>query len=159
MGKAQHALKLPWFVFFQVLGGGGGFFSIFPLFSTCSFQVSNIFPRFPMCSPRVFPIAPHFNPICFAQSPLLLTYINGPKGEALNLSIEYYIMGSLHSFNFFFFCNGPIWTNWQKNRKWWLSPKSNTHPTPKRTLWVEPIFFHMFWPLTEVIKKIKEQGR
>jgi hypothetical protein len=24
---------------------------------------------------------------------------------------------------------------------------------------VEPIFFHMFWPLTEVIKKIKEQGR
>jgi hypothetical protein len=44
---------------------------------------------FPMCSPRVFPIAPRFNPVCFAQSPPLLTYIEGPKGEAFShFSIE-----------------------------------------------------------------------
>jgi hypothetical protein len=49
-----------------------------------------------MCSPRVFSIAPHFNPICFAQSSPLLTYIGGPKGEALHLYIEFSILGSLH---------------------------------------------------------------
>ncbi len=53
------------------------FFFILPLFPTCSFQVPM---RFPMCSPKVFPIAPHLNPICFAQSAPLLTYIGGPKG-------------------------------------------------------------------------------
>jgi hypothetical protein len=58
-----------------------------------------------MCSIRMFPIAPCFNPICFicfAQSPPLLTYRCGPKGEALHLSIESSILGSLHSFNFLF---------------------------------------------------------
>jgi hypothetical protein len=49
-----------------------------------------------MCSPRVFPIAPYSNPIYFAQSPTLLTYIVGPKGEALHLSIESFILESLH---------------------------------------------------------------
>ncbi len=56
---------------------------------------------FPMCSPMVFPIAPHFNPLCLAHSPPLLTFIGGPKGEVLNLSIESSILGSLHSFIFF----------------------------------------------------------
>jgi hypothetical protein len=37
----------------------------------------------------------------FAQSPPLLTYTRGPKEEALQLSIESSILGSLHSFNFF----------------------------------------------------------
>ncbi len=37
-----------------------------------------------------------FNPICFAQSPPLLTNIAGPKGEALLCSIEFSILGSLH---------------------------------------------------------------
>ncbi len=106
-------------------GEGGGvkrkFFFIFPLFQ----QVPNVFPmgfllnfggeggrkrffsfflcsnRFPMCSPWVFPIALCFNLICFAQSPPLLTYIGGPKGEALHLSIESSIFVNLHSFNFF----------------------------------------------------------
>jgi hypothetical protein len=59
-----------------------------------------------MCSPWVFPIAPCFNPICFAQSPPLLTYIGGPKGEALHLSIESSVFVSLHSFNSFLL--GPI---------------------------------------------------
>jgi len=60
--------------------------------------------KFPMGShqvPSVFPIAPHFNPMGFAQSPPVLTYIGGPKGEALHLSIESSILGSLHSFNLF----------------------------------------------------------
>jgi hypothetical protein len=55
----------------------------------------------PICFPRGFPLAPHFNPICFAQSPPLLTYIGAPKGEALHLSIESSILGTLHSLNFF----------------------------------------------------------
>ncbi len=90
-----------------------GFFSFFlcsqhvPFkFPMSSHQVPNTFPTFPMCSPRVFPIAPRFNPICLAQSPPLLTYIAGPKGESLHLSIESSISGSLHNFNFF--CIGPI---------------------------------------------------
>ncbi len=36
----------------------------------------------------MFPITCPFNPICFAQSPPLFSYIGGPKGEALHLSIE-----------------------------------------------------------------------
>jgi len=75
-GKAHHALKVLWF------------FSLFSLFPTGSFQVFNMFSRFSMCSTRVFPIAPLFNPICFAQSPPILTYIAGPKGQALHFSIE-----------------------------------------------------------------------
>ncbi len=99
-------------------GGGGGVFSFFLCsqhvpckFWMGSHQILNMFPGFPMCSPRVFPIAPHFNPICFAQSPPLLTYIDGPKGETLHLSKESFNLGSLHSFNLFF-CDGPIksWT-------------------------------------------------
>jgi hypothetical protein len=62
--------------------GRGGYFFIFPLFSTCSLQVLN---GFPMYSPKVFSIAPDFNPICFAQSPPLLTYIAGAKGGSTPL--------------------------------------------------------------------------
>ncbi len=52
--------------------------------------------KFPMGSdqvPNVFPIVPCFNPICFAQSPPLLTYIGGPKGEALYLYIKSFVIG------------------------------------------------------------------
>jgi hypothetical protein len=92
------------------------FFFIFPLFLTFSFQVLNGFPIcsprvFPMCSPRVFPIAPHFNPTCFAQSPPLLTYVGGPKGEeALQLATNLLFWGA--SIVSTLFCNGPI----QKNK-------------------------------------------
>jgi hypothetical protein len=51
-------------------------------------------------------------PICFAQSPPLFTYIGGPKGEALHLSIESSIFGSLHSFNFFL-----LWANQIQQKK------------------------------------------
>ncbi len=93
--------------------GGGGFFFNFPLFLTCSLEVPI---RFPLCSPRVFPIAPCFNPTRFAQSPPLLTYIGGPKGEALHFSIGSSILRSLDSFNFF--CDGPIkLAHCKKNKK------------------------------------------
>ncbi len=86
----------------------GRIFFIFHLFPVGSHQVLNTFLGFPMCSPRVFPIAPHFNPISFAQSPPLLTYIGGPKGEALHLSVESSILGSLlvSTLFFFFFAMG-----------------------------------------------------
>jgi hypothetical protein len=71
-----------------------------------SHQVLNMFPRFQMCSPRVFPIPPHLNPICFAQSPPLLTYIGGPKGEALHLP-RVIIWGASFLVSTFF-CDGPI---------------------------------------------------
>jgi len=85
-------------------GVGGGIFSFF----LCSLQVPNGFPsgsqyipKFPLFSSRVFPIAPGFNPMCFAESSLLHTYVGGPKGEALYLSKESSTFGSTHSFKFF----------------------------------------------------------
>jgi len=89
----MHSKCLDFFPFkFWVVGWGGEFFSLF-LFPMGSHQVLNMFPRFSMDSPRVFPIAPHFNPICFAQNPLLLTYIVGPKGKAIHLATESFILG------------------------------------------------------------------
>jgi hypothetical protein len=75
-------------------GGGGQERKIFFSF----FLRSN---RFSMCSPWVFPIVPCFNPICFAQSPPFITYIDEPKEEALHLSIESSIFVKLYSFKFF----------------------------------------------------------
>jgi len=69
---------------------------------------------FPMCSPRVFPIAPHFNPTCFAQSPPLLTYVGGPKGEALQLAKNRLFWGA--SIVSTLFCNGPIKLAPKKNK-------------------------------------------
>ncbi len=87
------------------------------MFLSSSHQVPHMSPRFPMRSPRVFPIAPCFNPICFAQSPLLLTYIGGQKGEAFHLSRESLILGSLHSFNFFFAMGQSNWLIEKKKKK------------------------------------------
>jgi hypothetical protein len=111
--------------------------------------VPNMFPRFPMCSPSVFPIAPHFNPTCFAQSPPLLTYIGGPKGEALHLSIESSVLGSLGSFNFF-----SRWANqigWLQKKKVGLvrhpqliNMKQNKYPQLLRRR-LQYICFGMIW--------------
>jgi hypothetical protein len=73
-------------------------------FPTHSNQVLNMFPKFPMCSTRVFPLAPCFNPICFAQSPPLFTYIAGLKGEALHRM--FYVLGASLVWTFFL-----QWTN------------------------------------------------
>ncbi len=86
-------------IFFLLsFGLGGRTFFIYVLFPSSPQCVPNMFP---ICSPRVFSIAPRFNPMCFAQSPPLLTYIGGPKGEALDFCLESSILGSLHSFNSF----------------------------------------------------------
>jgi hypothetical protein len=93
------------------------FILFFPLFLTCFLQVPNMFPRFPMCSPRVLPIAPRFNPLYFAQSPPLLTYIGEPKGEALHLSMESSILGSLHSFYFLLVMGQSNWLIAKKRKR------------------------------------------
>jgi hypothetical protein len=85
-------------------------FFIFPLFPICSLQVANGFQsgsQYVPKVPHVFPIAPRLNHICFAQSPPLLTYIGGPKEEAIHLSIESSILGEPPYFQIYF-CNGPI---------------------------------------------------
>jgi hypothetical protein len=106
----------PWVYFkFWGAGGGGGERGNFFSFFLCSNM-------FPMCSPWVFPIAPCFNPICFAQSPPLLTYIGAPKGEALHLSIESLIFVSFHSFNFFL----PRPINKKKLDLWGVKVKPKT---------------------------------
>jgi hypothetical protein len=108
----------------EVGKGGGGFLSFSHLFPTCSLLSSQwVLIRFPMGSPRVFPIAP---PLCFAQSPPLLTYIGGPKGKALRLSIESSILGSLHSFNFFLQWGNQIGSLQKKKKDWtWEPPPTN----------------------------------
>ncbi len=77
--------------------------------------VPNIFPSSSQWVPNAFPIAPRFHPICFAQSPPLLTYIGGPKGKALYLFTESFILGNLHNFNFFFIAMGQ--SNWLVAKK------------------------------------------
>jgi hypothetical protein len=64
----------------------------------------------------VFSIAPCFSPIHFAESPPLLTYICGPKGEALYLSIESFYFGGA-SIVSTFFCDGPIKITHCKKKK------------------------------------------
>ncbi len=99
MGRFSKHLKCLDFFSFRFWGGvEEDVFFCFVLFKfpMDSHQVPTMFTRFSMCSSRVFPGAIHFNPICFAQSPSLLSYIVGPKGEALNISIESSILESLH---------------------------------------------------------------
>jgi len=95
MGRLNMHSKCLVFFLKVFFGGGGG--RIFFLFTF----VPNMFLSSSHQVPNVFPLAPRFNPICFAQSPPLLTYIGGQKGEALHLSRESLFLGSLHSFNFF----------------------------------------------------------
>ncbi len=64
-----------------------------------------------------FPIAPGFNPICFAQSPPLLTYIAGPKAKAPHFPIEFSTSGSLHNFNFLSVIGQSNWPIAKKRKK------------------------------------------
>jgi hypothetical protein len=126
MGRLSiHSKCLEFFLKkFWVGGWGGGDFFLFLLFPSGSHYVPYVLNVFP----RVFPIAPRFNPICFAQSPPLLTYIAGAKGEALHLSIESSILGRLHSFNFFFVMGESNWLIAKKKRKkGWTSVAPTTN--------------------------------
>jgi hypothetical protein len=108
-------------IFFLLSFGGWRIFFIFfivpNMFPSSSQWAPNLFPRLPMCSQRVFSIARHFNPICFAQSLPLLTYLGGPKGEPLHLSIESSILRSLHSFDFFLQLVNQIGSFHKKKKK------------------------------------------
>jgi hypothetical protein len=111
MGRLSiHSMCLDFFLL-SFRGGGGRFFFFFSFFH-CSqhvLQVPNGFPsgsQYVPWVPNVFlkgiPIAPCFNPICFVQSPPLLTYIAGPKWEALHLSIKCSIFGILNRCKLFY---------------------------------------------------------
>jgi hypothetical protein len=61
---------------------------------TCTILAEHDFPLCSQTSQSVaqgFAIAPCFNPIGFAQSPPLLTYVRGPKGHLIRHSVEFYI--------------------------------------------------------------------
>jgi hypothetical protein len=118
MGRLSMHSKCLGFFSFKFWVGEEDFFSFF----LCSLQVPN---EFSICSQRVFSIAPLFNPICFAHSPPLLTYISGPKRKALYLCIESSILGRKHSFNFF--GHGPIKLACCKKQKSWAyeAPPTN----------------------------------
>ncbi len=94
MGKCNMHSRPPTFFFILLEGWGlwGKDFSFLWGVLMCS----HVVPQW------VFPIAPNFKPICFAQSPPLLTYIGGPNGRTLWFSnIESFNLGGLHTSNFF----------------------------------------------------------
>jgi hypothetical protein len=140
---SMHSKCLALFSFKFWVWGEGRMFSFFlcsqhvpPLkFSMGSHQVPSMFPRFSMCCPMVFPIAPHFNPICFAESPPLLTY--RMAGHSI-FPLKLLYLGSLHSFNVFFL----LWANQigslQKKKSWpcdtpqLINMKQNKYPQLNR---------------------------
>ncbi len=77
-----------------------------------SHQVFNVFPK-------VFPIAPGFNPICFAQSRPLLTYIGGPIGNGGAPSFyRIFYVGGVSIVSLFFFHHGQIkLAHYEKDKK------------------------------------------
>jgi hypothetical protein len=86
MGRPKHALNVPCFFPFYVLGGVGEMFFIFPGFPMClqyvpssSQLVPNMFPNFTMFFPNVLSIPSHFYPICLGKWCPPFTYIGAPK--------------------------------------------------------------------------------
>jgi hypothetical protein len=129
MGRPKHALKVPSFFSFYVLGwkggrGGWDFFSFFPA-SQCvrtiflsSFQwVPNIFPN-------IFSISPHFYPICLGKWCPPFTYIGGPKGRNCTVQNRAFCFGESPLFCFFGVMGLSIGTLPEKKKKWrtWEAP-------------------------------------
>jgi hypothetical protein len=89
--------------------------------------VSNTFPsssqrvpiRFPICSQgyQCVPTIDSLESIRFDQSPPLLTYIGGPKGEAIHLSLESSILGEPPWFQLFFLQWANKIGSFQKKKK------------------------------------------
>jgi len=86
MGRPKHALKVPCFLPFYVLGGGGvgeNFF-IFPSFPMCLHYVpssSQWVPQFCNVFLNMFSIPPHLYPICLGKWCPPFTYTGAPKGR------------------------------------------------------------------------------
>jgi len=103
MGRPKHALKVPCFFSFQVLGQGEGFFFfIFPWFPSCSHYV----PQVPNEFPNMFSIAPHFYSIMLWQmlsSFHLYTWAKGKEHCTSKLNL---LWGA--SIVSFFLSDGPI---------------------------------------------------
>jgi hypothetical protein len=99
MGRPKHALKVPSFFSFYVLGWRGeeSFFSFFlasqcvcTMFLSSSQWVPNIFPN-------IFSIPLHFYPIYALENGVLLSPIYvGQMGGIVQFKIEPFILGSLH---------------------------------------------------------------
>ncbi len=107
MGTLKHALKVPCFFSFYVLGWGGGkiffHFSRLPnVFALCSFQVPNEFPIFP---PTFFSYFLTF--ICLGKWCPSFTYISGPKGRNCIVQNIAFCFGESPLF-LFFLSDGPI---------------------------------------------------
>jgi hypothetical protein len=99
----------------------------------------------------VFPIAPLFSPICFAQSPPLLTYIGGPKGEEHHLSTESSILGASIVSTFFFVWWANQIVSLQKTKVGFVRhlqlidmKQNNKYPQWKRSIFFIEPKFHLF---------------
>jgi hypothetical protein len=97
MGSPKHALKVPCFFSFYVLGAGAGgerfcfHFSpasqcVCTMFLSSSQWVPNIFPN-------IFSILPHFYPICLGKWCPPFTYIGGPKGRNYTVQNRAFCLG------------------------------------------------------------------
>jgi len=73
--------------FFLLSFGGPRIFFHFSFVPNMFLSSSQYAPWVPNVFPKGFPNSTRFNPTCFAQSPLLLTYIGGQKGEACSIQV------------------------------------------------------------------------
>ncbi len=112
MGRPKHALKVPCFFSFYVLGWGGGgwggkiffHFSQLPnVFALCSFQVPNGFPIF---SPTFSPYLLTFIPYALENGVLFSPIQVGQRRGSVQFKIEPSVLGSLPFF--LIWSDGPI---------------------------------------------------
>jgi hypothetical protein len=107
MGRlSMHSKCLDFYFLLSLwgLGGGGDFFHfsfVLNMFLSSSQWSPIRFPKCTLCSQECSQW--HLTLIPYVLPEVLppLTYLGGPKGEALHLSMKSSILGSLHSFNFF----------------------------------------------------------
>jgi len=119
MGRPKHALKVPCFFSFYVLGGGWGgeiffHFSRLPnVFALCSFQVRNGFPIFSLTfSLHLFT----FIPYALENGVLLSPIYVGQMGGTVQLKTEASVLGSIHCLFYLEWWANEIGTSPEKRR-------------------------------------------
>jgi len=108
MGRPKHALKVPCFFSFYVLGWGGKekIFFISPNFPMCLHYVPFKFPMGFQYFPLTF--SPYlFTFICLGKWCPPFTYIGGPKGRNCTVQNRAFCFGEFPLF-YFFWINGLI---------------------------------------------------